>query len=94
MCIRDRDLAVEKFVEMWMKTYDLLIRVPVLSEAQDDGFRDTDTVFVREVDKKVSALLAASRTPFLDLEDVPRSHWAEEALKGVLEHPALRQKRL
>ncbi|MBK5256268.1 MAG: AAA family ATPase, partial [Vicinamibacteria bacterium] len=24
-----RDLAVEKFVEMWMKTYDVLIRVPV-----------------------------------------------------------------
>ncbi len=89
-----RDAAVEKFVDMWMKTYDLLIRVPVIAQPQDDGFRDTDAVFVREVDRKVSALLAASRTEFLDLEAVPRAQWAEEALKGVLEHPRLRQGRL
>jgi nicotinamide riboside kinase len=89
-----RDLPVEKFMEMWMKTYDLLIRVPVLAEIQEDGFRDTDTVFVREVDKKVSALLASSRTPFLDLEEVLRERWTETALAGVLEHQALRQGRL
>ena len=89
-----RDLAVEKFMEMWMKTYDLLIRVPVLAEVQEDGFRDTDTVFVREIDKKVSSLLAASRTPFLDLESVPRDDWAGTAQKAVLEHEGLRQGRL
>ncbi len=89
-----RDLVVEKFMEMWMKTYDLLIRVPVLAEVQADGFRDTDAVFVREVDKKVSALLAANRMPFLDLEAAPRNQWAEVALKGVLEHQGLRQGRL
>jgi thymidylate kinase len=89
-----RDLAVEKFVEMWMKTYDLLIRVPVLAEVQEDGFRDTDTVFVREVDRKVSSLLAASRTSFLDLESVPREKWTEAALGAVLEHEGTRQGRL
>ncbi len=89
-----RDLAVERFVEMWMKTYDLLIRVPVLAEVQEDGFRDTDTVFVREVDRRVSALLAASKTPYLDLESLPRNEWPEAALKGVLEHPGLRQRKL
>ncbi len=89
-----RDLAVEKFVLMWMKTYDLLIRVPVLAEIQEDGFRDTDTVFVREVDRRVSALLAASGTAYLDLEALPRGEWPEAALKGVLEHPGLRQRRL
>jgi nicotinamide riboside kinase len=89
-----RDAAVEKFVDMWMKTYDLLIRVPVLNQPQDDGFRDTDAVFVREVDRKVTGLLAASRTDFLDLESVPRHEWADVALKGVLEHPSLRQGRL
>src|SRR6187401_2396888 len=89
-----RDLAVEKFVEMWMKTYDLLIRVPVLAEVQEDGFRDTDAVFVREVDRKVSALLAATRTPFLDLESVPRVQWTDVALGAVLEHEGLRQGRL
>ncbi|MBK5256117.1 MAG: hypothetical protein JJE39_08795, partial [Vicinamibacteria bacterium] len=89
-----RDLAVEKFVEMWMKTYDVLIRVPVVEEAQADGFRDTDVVFVREVDKKVSALLAVGRMPYLDLERGPRNQWSAMALQGVLEHPALRQGRL
>ena len=89
-----RDLAVERFVLMWMKTYDLLIRVPVLAEVQEDGFRDTDTVFVREVDRRVSALLAASKAPFLDLETLPRSEWPETALQGVLEHPGLRQRKL
>jgi thymidylate kinase len=89
-----RDLAVEKFMEMWMKTYDLLIRVPVLAEVQEDGFRDTDTVFVREVDRKVSSLLAARGTPFLDLERAPRGQWTDEALKAVLEHERVRQGRL
>ncbi len=89
-----RDLAVERFVLMWMKTYDLLIRVPVLAEVQEDGFRDTDTVFVREVDRRVSALLTASKAPFLDLETLSRSEWPETALQGVLEHPGLRQRKL
>jgi hypothetical protein len=85
---------VEKFVEMWMKTYDLLIRVPVLAAVQEDGFRDTDTVFVREIDRKVSSLLAASKTPFLDLESVQQSDWSNAALQAVLEHQGLRQGRL
>jgi thymidylate kinase len=89
-----RDLAVEKFVEMWMKTYDLLVRVPVRAEAQDDGFRDTDAVFVREIDRKVSALLAASKSAFLDLESVPRAEWTNAALQAVLEHQGIRQGRL
>ncbi len=89
-----RDNAVEKFVEMWMKTYDLLIRVPVIDQAQDDGFRDTDAIFVREIDRKVSALLTASQTPHLDLGRSPRDQWSDLALSGVLEHPALRQGRL
>lgn len=89
-----RDPAVEKFVDMWMKTYDLLIRVPVLAEVQEDGFRDTDSVFVREVDKKVSALLSVSKTSYLDLEAFPRGDWAARSLEGVLAHPRLRQGRL
>ena len=89
-----RDPAVEKFVEMWMKTYELLIRVPVVAAVQEDGFRDTDQVFVREIDRKVSSLLAASKTPFLDLESVPRGEWTEAALTAVLEHEGIRQGRL
>jgi thymidylate kinase len=89
-----RDLAVEKFVEMWMRTYDLLIRVPVVDQAPDDGFRDTDAVFVREVDRKVLALLAATKAPYLDLERGPRAQWSDMAFSAVLEHPALRQGRL
>ena len=60
---------------------------------QDDGFRDTDLIFVREVDRKVSSLLAAAQAEFLDLEPVPRNDWPEIALKAVLEHAALRQAR-
>lgn len=89
-----RDPAVEKFMWMWMKTYDLLIRVPIVAQAQDDGFRDTDVVFQREIDRKVLALLKVGDAPYLDLESVPREQWTDAALKGVLEHPALRQGRL
>lgn len=88
-----RDVAVERFMEMWMKTYDLLIRVPVIDIAQDDGFRDTDTAFVREVDRKVSSLLATSKAAFLDLEGAPRATWSDLALQAVLDHPGLRQGR-
>lgn len=90
-----RDAAVEKFVDSWMKTYDLLIRVPVIAEAQPDGFRDTDEVFVREVDRKVMELLdGRPQLPLFHLPAGERPAWGEIALKRSLELAPMKQRRL
>lgn len=90
-----RDPAVEKFVDSWMKTYDLLIRVPVVESVQADGFRDTDEVFVREVDRKVSDLLDARPTlPVFDLGAADREGWRDSAVARALALAPLKQRRL
>ncbi|HZM84997.1 MAG TPA: AAA family ATPase [Blastocatellia bacterium] len=34
----------------WMRTYDLLVRLPVVEALAPDGFRSTDAMFQREID--------------------------------------------
>lgn len=90
-----RDAAIEKFVDSWMKTYDLLVRVPVISEVPADGFRDTDEMFVREVDRKVSEFMSARSTlPVFSLAPGKRDAWGDEVLRRALELEGFRQRRL
>jgi nicotinamide riboside kinase len=52
-----RQRVIERFVDYWMKTYDLLFKVPLAGETPADGVRDTDEFFVRSIDQLVDALL-------------------------------------
>jgi nicotinamide riboside kinase len=49
---------LEPFIDSWMRTYDVLFKVPVGLAATPDGVRDTDDAFVQAVDRTVDALLA------------------------------------
>ena len=67
-----RQKAIERFVDYWMKTYDLLFKVPISGQAAADGVRDTDEFFMRPIDQLVDTLLAEKKVPFERLPDDSR----------------------
>jgi thymidylate kinase len=84
-----RQRAIERFVDYWMKTYDLLFKVPISGEASADGVRDTDEFFVRSIDHLVDTLLAERKLAHERLADGQRDAWIEQVKATVLGHPRL-----
>jgi nicotinamide riboside kinase len=84
-----RQKALEAFVFHWMKSYDLLFKVPISGEAPVDGFRDTDLFFMRSIDELVDNLLQERKIPHQRLSPGERAGWLDEVQKVVLAHPTL-----
>ncbi|MCX6551158.1 MAG: AAA family ATPase [Acidobacteria bacterium] len=84
-----RQKAIERFVDHWMKSYDVLVKVPMLGGATEDGVRDTDEFFVRSIDQLVDTLLTEKRITHCRLDPVSRSGWVQTALAAVVQHPSL-----
>ena len=42
--------ALAAYCRAWMRTYDLLVRLPITEALAPDGFRSTDEKFQREID--------------------------------------------
>jgi len=79
-----RQQAIERFVAHWMKTYDLLFKVPMSGAAAADGVRDTDEFFMRSIDALVDSLLAEMNVPYEALAPGGRSDWADVVREVVL----------
>ena len=86
-CGRQRWL--ERVVNHWMKTYDLLFKVPISGAASADGVRDTDEFFMRSIDQLVDALLAEKKIPHEVLPEGQRESWVEVVRDRALALPAL-----
>jgi nicotinamide riboside kinase len=84
-----RRRPIERFVEYWMKTYDLLIKVPITGTAAADGVRDVDELFVRSIDGLVDTLLAEKRIPHERLDPAARDDWIGTVRRLVLAAPDL-----
>jgi predicted ATPase len=84
-----RQKAIERFVDYWMKTYDLLFKVPICGEASPDGVRDTDEFFMRSIDHLVDTLLLEKKLPYERLPDDQRDAWIEVVREIVLRQPQL-----
>lgn len=84
-----RQKPVERFVDYWMKSYDLLFKVPVIEAASPDGVRDTDDFFVRSIDSLVDQLLSEKRLIHHRLDPEGRETWIRDTLQTVTAHPAL-----
>ena len=87
---------LEHLIASWTRTYDLLVRVPVLETPRADGLRSTDPVFQRAVDVRLASELAQRELQVLDLAGLERRKWldrvereAREQLRpGQLELPS------
>ena len=82
-----RQKPFERLVAHWMKTYDVLFKVPVSGAPSPDGVRDTDEFFMRTIDDLVGQLLAEMKVPHQVLPAGERERWMEIARAAVLSVP-------
>jgi thymidylate kinase len=87
-----RQKAFERFVDHWMKTYDLLFKVPISGQAAADGVRDTDEFFMRQIDRLVDELVEDRGLACERLPGGRREEWAEIVKERVLRLPALSER--
>jgi len=83
-----RQPEVERFIDYWIRSYDVLFKVPIVGAASPDGVRDVDEQFVRSIDDLVDCLLADKGTPHVRLDPAERERWVDRAREAVLRHPA------
>ena len=84
-----RQPPIERFVTHWMKTYDLLFKVPISGAASADGVRDTDEFFMRSIDGLVDELLDQKKVTYQRLPPDDRAAWAEHVRDVVIATPQL-----
>ena len=84
-----RQKPFERFVAHWMKTYDLLFKVPISGAASADGVRDTDEFFMRSIDTLVDKLLADMKIEHRVLPAADRSQWIEHVREVVTRRPEM-----
>lgn len=83
-----RQPAFERLVNHWIKSYDVLFKVPLAGAATADGVRDTDEFFMRSIDQLVDQLLAQRKVPHHRLPE-GRDLWLEQVKEIVLKRPEL-----
>jgi nicotinamide riboside kinase len=83
-----RQKPIERFVDHWMRTYDLLFKVPIVGQASPDGVRDTDEFFMRAIDDQVERMLVEKEITCQRLPD-DRDAWLDVVKDIVLRQPQL-----
>ena len=75
--------ALDALLGPWMRTYDLLVHVPIVDEPSPDGIRALDPGFQRAVDERLEQELRRRELPVLHLEPDDRDQWVERVLEAV-----------
>ncbi len=83
---------LEPLLDLWLESYGLLVRVPIVEEPSADGIRATDPSFQRAVDERLMKELDRRGLSVVELDPESRPLWVEtveaEAL-SILEPPQL-----
>ncbi len=87
-----RQRFLEPLVNRWMKSYDLLFKVPISGNPSADGIRDTDEFFMRQIDRLVDELVEERGLPCEKLPEGRREEWAEIVKGRVVSLPALAER--
>ena len=83
--------VLDELVNFWMSTYDFLFKVPVTFTLRQDGVRDVDLDFQRDIDGIVDRLLDEKQIPHYRLPNRSRSSWMSY-IGRILELPGTRPK--
>lgn len=76
--------ALGLYCRSWMRTYDLLVRLPVTQALAPDGFRSTDAEFQREIDLLCDELFESAYTQTTRPAYIRSSLSATEIAESVL----------
>jgi nicotinamide riboside kinase len=87
-----RQRWLEPLVNRWMKSYDLLFKVPISGDPSADGIRDTDEFFMRQIDRLVDELVLERGLVCERLPAGRRAEWAEIVKDRVVSLPALAER--
>jgi len=75
--------ALETFIAAWMRTYTMLVHVPVVTPPSFDGTRDTSVVFQRRIDELLRELLDEMGLARVELDPGHRDTWIPAVLKAA-----------
>ena len=78
-----RRQEIEPFIRHWMGTYDLLVKVPVITPPSFDGTRDTSVEFQLGIDGLIDQLLADFQLSCLELPGGTREGWVKRVLEAL-----------
>lgn len=87
-----RQKPIERFVDHWIRSYDLLFKVPLSGSVSADGVRDTDEFFMRAIDQLVDTLLKEKRLAHERLPEGQREAWVDRVRDVVTALPAARKR--
>ena len=68
-------------IERWLKTYDLIFKIPIEFQVMDDGVREGDADFQKKIDRKIDDLYDS-----FSIAPVIISGTVEERTRAVLSH--------
>jgi len=94
MLAAGRQESLDRMVDDWLATYDVLVIVPITEAPQADGFRTTNPEFQRLVEDRLSREVETRGAPALRLDPMARETWLDEVEREVLERLGERQLRL
>ena len=94
MLAAGRQESLDRVVDDWLATYDVLVVVPITDAPQADGFRTTNPEFQRLVEERLLRELQTRGAPALRLEPVARTEWLDEVEREILDRLGERQLRL
>lgn len=80
-----RQSILEGLIDGWMRTYDLLVHVPIVGDPQADGMRSTDPVFQQSVDARLLQEIDARALTLLRLPTTSRDGWVNAVEQAVIE---------
>ncbi len=72
-----RQHGLEPLIDYWMRTYDLLVHVPVVAAPEADGVRATDPSFQMAVEERLGRELAQRRLEAVQLDPGRREGWLD-----------------
>jgi len=78
-----RRTELDGWIASWCRGYHTLLKVPVWQPPSFDGTRDTDTVFQREVDETLDALIDAFDVRVERLDATEPDRWVERILTAA-----------
>lgn len=80
-----RQEVPESLVEFWLRTYDLLVHVPIVEDLSPDGIRSPDPGFQQAVEDRLAQEIAERRLAVLRLDPAGRPGWLDTVERAVWE---------